>query len=124
MRSAANARDPEIHERWLHGRGEEDVARGDVAVNDAESVARVERRGQAPREPHQLNGRKTPFLLEAPAQISAGDMLHGKKGQAVIFFEAVDAHDVGMGDAAQELHLSREPLETHGIVREKRIRTR
>ena len=88
-------------------RGEQDVARLEVAVDDAGLVGQLdgsgERRQQLGREPAGLRG-----TGQAVVQAAAFEQLQGHVRQAVDFADVVNLKDVGVAEPGDRLGLYRE----------------
>jgi hypothetical protein len=74
---------------------DQDVARLDVAVDDALAVREVERRGDLAADAHHLGERASSLLADDRAQVRPLDQVHqDERAELGIDVDVVDAHDV------------------------------
>ena len=88
--------DPEVGDLDLAGRGDEHVARLDVAVHDPVAVGERERVGDLGGDPRGLDGGMRPSARMMSAQRPALDVLHDDEVRAVLLAPVVDTDDVGV----------------------------
>jgi hypothetical protein len=95
-------------------RGEEQVLRLDVAVDDAVVVGVLERLGRVARDPERLVHRKASLPPEPVAERLALHVGHGEPEPAGGLTRIVDRQDVGMLEPGGEADLPLEPVGAEG----------
>src|SRR4029453_17071105 len=91
------------------GWGEQDVARLDVAVDQAAGVGGVEGPGPLVEDREGSAGVQGALGLKDPAQVGGMDVAHGEIQPASVLAGAVDGDDVGVVDGGGDPHLAEEP---------------
>src|SRR5580765_475738 len=89
---------------------DEDVARLDVAVDEALLVGSVERGGDLLDDIDRPLGVEPPFLLEDPPQVGAVDELHREIEPAAVLARAQRPDDVRVVEPRSDLRLTQEAL--------------
>ena len=109
-------RDTEIHDLHLALRAHPDVARLDVAVDDAVAVSVGEALADLPENVYLPFHRERPLLLDDPLQVEPLDELHRDVGLALLLPHVVHGHDVAVLQAAGGLGLAHEAGLQFGAV--------
>ncbi len=105
----AHARDPEVHDLHLPARQQHDVARLDVAVDDAPLVRVAEAVGHLLRDIDRFDdGDRT--LQHLGAELDSLEKLHRHVGEIALLAEIVDGDDMGMGELAGGPGFEEKPL--------------
>ena len=90
-------------------RGEQDVARLDVAVDQAAGVGGVQGPGHLVEDGQGAGRVEAALGLEDAPQVGGVDVAHGQVQQAAVLAGAVDGDDVGVVDGGGDPHLAQEP---------------
>src|SRR2546429_3710951 len=105
----AHARDPEVHDFHPPARQQHDVARLDVAVDDAALVRVAEAVGHLLGDIDRLDGGDR-ALQHPGAELDSLEKLHRHVGEVVFLPEIVDGDDMGMRELARGLGFEEETL--------------
>ena len=113
--------DPEVGQQHPAVGGDEDVARLDVAVDEAGVVGGVEGGGDARADVDRQLGAQPRLHVEQLAQALAVDELHHDGLAAAVLEDVVHGDDVGVGQAGDGDGLATEALGDDGIGGQARL---
>ena len=89
---------------------EQHVLRLHITMQDPAPVGRVERGRDVLAKPARFFRGERPAVAHADVQVRAGHVLHHDEASGSRVHEVVDGHDVGMHQAAHDLHFPAHPL--------------
>jgi hypothetical protein len=95
--------------------GEEDVARLDVAVDQAAGVGGVERAGHLGHDGQGPGRGQAALAPQQGRQVHPVDVAHGDVEQPAVLAGLVDRDDAGMVDAGRDPRLAQEPPAEHVV---------
>ena len=113
-------REAEVGHGHAAVRAHHQVARLDVAVDDALSVRVVERQGRVPHDAGRLARRERAAPLDQVGQVAPLDELHREPRQAAFAAggaDREDRQDAGVGQPRRGARLGAEPLDPHRVAR-------
>ena len=115
--------EPEVRQRRLLGRAiaaEQDVRRGDVAMDEPRGVRGVERGGHLLGDRHRARGLEDRPAAQDGAQVRAVDVAHDEIEHLVLLTRVVDVDDVRVVHRGRHARLADEALAELRVVGELR----
>ena len=117
--AAEEPRDAEVGKLHLALGGQQQIARLDVAMDDAAVVGVAEGLGQLDADPQHFAPGEDPPAAQLGFEAVAGDQFHGVEEVVALLAEAEEADDMGMVELAEGLDLRLEAVAEVGLMDER-----